>query len=126
MNNMPPILVSTIDRERLYALLDNVQDDSDQVEYLYSELERARFIEPEDMPDDTVTLGCRLKFRNEDSGKEHERVLVLPRELGSHSNAVSILSPVGAALLGLKVGDEIQWPHRGEHLRLRLLAVTQD
>tara|TARA_R110002073_G_scaffold45053_2_gene124652 strand:- start:70833 stop:71192 length:360 start_codon:yes stop_codon:yes gene_type:complete len=119
-------MVSTLDRERLYALLDNIQEESDQAEHLYEELDRAQFIDPKEMPDDIVTLGCRLRFRNENTGKEHERVLTLPEQARNYSDAISILSPAGAALLGLKVGDEIKWPLGDGQLRLRLLDVIRD
>jgi regulator of nucleoside diphosphate kinase len=126
MNTMPAIMVSTLDRERLYALLDNIQEESDQAEHLYEELDRAQFIDPKEMPDDIVTLGCRLRFRNENTGKEHERVLTLPEQARNYNDAISILSPAGAALLGLKVGDEIKWPLGDGQLRLRLLDVIRD
>jgi len=125
MNTLPPITVSTADRDRLFAVLDNFKGDSDQIDYLYDELARAQFVEADAMPKDVVTLGSRLRFRNEATGKEHERVLVLPHDAQSVSDAISILTPAGAALLGLKVGDEIQWPHQGHFLRLRLLDVNR-
>jgi len=125
MNTLPPITVSTADRDRLFAVLDNFKGDSDQIDYLYDELARAQFVDADAMPKDVVTLGSRLRFRNEATGKEHERVLVLPHDAQSVSDAISILTPAGAALLGLKVGDEIQWPHQGHFLRLRLLDVNR-
>ena len=125
MNTLPPITVCTADRDRLFAVLDNFKGDSDQIDYLYDELARAQFVDADAMPKDVVTLGSRLRFRNEASGKEHERVLTLPHETQTVSDAISILTPAGAALLGLKVGDEIQWPHQGHFLRLRLLDVSR-
>ena len=56
---------------------------------------------------------------------EHERVLTLPHETQTVSDAISILTPAGAALLGLKVGNEIRWPHQGHFLRLQLLSVSR-
>lgn len=125
MNTLPPITVSTADRDRLFAVLDNFKGDSDQIDYLYDELARAQFVEADAMPKDVVTLGSRLRFRNEASGKEHERVLTLPHETHIFSDAISILTPAGAALLGLKVGDEIRWPNQGHFLRLQLLSVSR-
>ena len=125
MNTLPPITVSSAERDRLFAVLDNFKGDSDQIDYLYDELARAHIVDAGTMPKDVVTLGSRLRFRNEASGKEHERVLTLPHETQTVSDAISILTPAGAALLGLKVGDEIQWPHQGHFLRLRLLDVSR-
>ncbi|MCG8393777.1 MAG: nucleoside diphosphate kinase regulator [Pseudomonadales bacterium] len=123
MNTLPPITVSTVDCDRLFALLDTFKGDSDQIDFLYRELERAHILEPQAMPADVVSLGSRVRFRNEASGKEHERVLTLPHDTGRNADAISVLTPAGAALLGLRVGDHIQWPHQGHSLRLQLLAT---
>jgi regulator of nucleoside diphosphate kinase len=125
MNTLPPITVSTTDRDRLFAVLDNFKGDSDQIDYLYDELARANIVEASAMPEDVVTLGSRLRFRNVATGREHERVLTLPHETQTVSDAISILTPAGAALLGLKVGNEIRWPHQGHLLRLQLLSVSR-
>jgi regulator of nucleoside diphosphate kinase len=125
MNTLPPITVSTTDRDRLFAVLDNFKGDSDQIDYLYDELARANIVEASAMPEDVVTLGSRLRFRNVATGREHERVLTLPHETQTVSDAISILTPAGAALLGLKVGDEIRWPYQGHFLRLQLLSVSR-
>jgi len=125
MNTLPPITVSTTDRDRLFAVLDNFKGDSDQIDYLYDELARANIVEASAMPEDVVTLGSRLRFRNVATGREHERVLTLPHETQTVSDAISILTPAGAALLGLKVGGEIRWPHQGHFLRLQLLSVSR-
>lgn len=125
MNTLPPITVSTTDRDRLFAVLDNFKGDSDQIDYLYDELARANIVEASAMPEDVVTLGSRLRFRNVATGREHERVLTLPHETQTVSDAISILTPAGAALLGLKVGNEIRWPHQGPFLRLQLLSVSR-
>ncbi len=125
MKTLPPITVSTTDRDRLFAVLDNFKGDSDQIDYLYDELARANIVEASAMPEDVVTLGSRLRFRNVATGREHERVLTLPHETQTVSDAISILTPAGAALLGLKVGDEIRWPYQGHFLRLQLLSVSR-
>jgi len=65
MNTLPPITVSTTDRDRLFAVLDNFKGESDQIDYLYDELARAHIVEADAMTDDVVTLGSRLRFRNE-------------------------------------------------------------
>ncbi|MCK0153097.1 nucleoside diphosphate kinase regulator [Alcanivorax sp. S6407] len=124
MANLPPITVTTVDRARLYALLEQQPDDSDETEHLYVELERARIVTPEQLPEGTVCLGSHLRFRDTDSGKEHQRVLVLPQDTGHYPDAISILSPAGAALLGLSVGDSIHWPYRQRTLHLQLLEVS--
>lgn len=125
MTALPPITVSTLDRERLYALLEKHPGDQEVVDRLYDELDRARFLEPEAMPDDVVRLNSRARFLHEESGKTHELVLAMPGEAGAgEEDRLSILSPVGAALLGLSVGATIEWPSKGKTLHLTLIAVS--
>lgn len=123
MATLPPITVTTHDRARLYALLEHQQEDSDEVEHLYRELERAHIVPPEQLPAGTVCLGTRVRFRETASGKEHQRVLVLPVDSARYPDAISILSPAGAALLGLTVGDTIDWPYRNRTLQLQILEA---
>jgi regulator of nucleoside diphosphate kinase len=122
MTALPPISVSRTDRERLYALLDTIDDDSEVVAALYQELDRASVLDDAQMPADVVRLNSRVRFINEESGKSYEVQLVMPRERRP-GEAVSVLAPAGAALLGLKVGAHIAWPSEGKTLRLRLVAV---
>lgn len=124
MTALPPITVSTLDRERLYALLEKHPGDQEVVDHLYDELDRARFLEPEAMPDDVVRLNSRARFLHEDSGKTYELVLSMPAEASAGDDRLSILSPVGAALLGLSVGATIEWPSKGKTLHLTLIAVS--
>ncbi|MBL7249273.1 nucleoside diphosphate kinase regulator [Alloalcanivorax marinus] len=124
MTALPPITVSTLDRDRLYALLEKHRGDEEVVDHLYDELDRAHYLAPDAMPDTVVQLNSRARFLHEDSGKTHELVLCLPTEVGAGEDRLSILSPVGAALLGLGVGDTIEWPSKGKTLHLTLIAVT--
>ncbi|WP_111657395.1 nucleoside diphosphate kinase regulator [Isoalcanivorax indicus] len=122
---LPAITVSTRDSDRLYALLDRLDEPADVIEALYGELERARTLLPEEMPDDVVTLGSRARFENETTGKVQTLTLLLPAELDGSPGQVSVLAPAGAALLGLRVGDRIDWPSGHRTLRLHLVEVAQ-
>lgn len=126
MRSLPPITVSAPDRDRLYALLDNQQGESEVVDLLYDELDRADVVPPDALPPNVATLNSRVRFRNETSGKEHEVVLVMPREVEQGPDRTSVLVPAGAALLGLKAGDSIDWPHKGKTLRLHLIDVVRN
>ena len=126
MTTLPPITVSHTDRERLYALLERLGDDTDQTEYLYQELDRAEVVPHDRLPAHVVGLGSRMRFRNTATNKAHERVLVMPNDSHHSDDTISILSPVGAALLGLEQGAQIEWPHRNGVLPLLLLEVSRD
>ena len=64
---------------------------------------------PETMPHDVVTMNSQVKFRNLTTGEELTRTLVYPAQMTDSSMQLSVLAPVGAALLGLRTGDTIHW-----------------
>ncbi len=76
---------------------------------LNEELDRAQMCTPESMPHDVVTMNSRVKFRNLTTGEELTRTLVYPAQMTDSSAQLSVLAPVGAALLGLRTGDTIHW-----------------
>ena len=111
MSGLPPIIVSTLDMERIDALLEQYPDPGPaEIEALRSELDRADVREPQQMPDNVVTMHSQVRFRILDTGKEFEKILVYPREIDGSEDKLSILTPVGTALLGMEVGAHIDWP----------------
>ncbi|MFC4729659.1 nucleoside diphosphate kinase regulator [Coralloluteibacterium thermophilus] len=120
----PSICVSSIDFERLDALLENAPQTTPGLDALRRELDRADVLEPEQMPGDVITMNATARFRDEASGEERELSLVYPHEVDGSPARVSILAPVGSALLGLRVGQSIDWTLPGGRIaRLRVLDV---
>jgi regulator of nucleoside diphosphate kinase len=121
----PSIVISSSDLERLETLLDRPQHASTAgADLLRRELNRADVHSPQEMPSDVITMNTTARFRNVDSGETREMSLVYPGEADVAAGRVSILAPVGSALLGLSVGQEIDWPGPdGRHLRLRVEAI---
>lgn len=85
---------------------------------LNDELDRAQMLAPEAMPHDVVSMNSKVRFRDLSSGEERVRTLVFPSQVTDSATQLSVLAPVGAALLGLKVGSAIHWelPGRGHRL----------
>lgn len=125
MNTVPAILISSRDMQKLEQLLDSLPPHSAvDIDLLRAELERAQVFDPEDMPADVVTMNSRVRFKVEPSGKEYELSLVYPRDINGGSDQISILAPVGSALLGLRVGQQIEWPGvHGKPIRVRIVDV---
>lgn len=114
MNRKPEITVSSRDTDRLDNLLERLPAGSfPGEEALRAELERATVVAPDEVPADVVTMNSTVRFRMAESGKEFRMTLVYPRDLGEGSDRISILAPVGSALLGLSVGEQIEWPRPG-------------
>lgn len=125
MSDMPAVLVAEEDYNRLTTLIEK-QEDSDVVDGLDDELSRATLVPLAEMPAHVVTMNSRVRFQNEDSGLEQELTLVYPHEVGNGEGKISILAPAGSALLGLAVGDSIEWPVRGRNnIHLKIINVTR-
>lgn len=126
MSQLPPITVSTLDLERIEALLDRIPArDNAQLESLCAELARANVVEPQQVPPTVVTMNSTVRFLREDTGKEFEVTLCYPKDADGSPDKVSVLAPIGSALLGLSVGQHIQWPLPGGHIaRVRVTDVT--
>jgi regulator of nucleoside diphosphate kinase len=122
----PEITVSTDDLDRLEGLLGELRSGAPEIaDGLRSELDRARIVEPEDMPADVVTMNSTVRFTDEETGKEFERTLCYPGDATAGAEKVSILAPLGSALLGLSVGQRIDWPvPGGRTARIRILDVV--
>lgn len=124
MTSLPRIVLSRFDQERLEKLLASVGARPD-LDALRAEIDRAEIVEPEAIPPNRVTMNSRVRFVDEESKKEHEITLVFPGHAKVEENRISVLAPVGSALLGLSVGDTIEWPlPNARSRRLRVVAIT--
>jgi regulator of nucleoside diphosphate kinase len=125
MTTATPIILSRPDADRLERLLDaNACRATAAADRLRGELDRAEVVEPGDMPRDVVGMNTSADCIDESSGKRHALTLVYPRDADVDAGRVSVLAPVGSALLGLKVGQSIEWPGgNGKTRRLRVTAV---
>ena len=106
----PPIVVSRRDAARLEALLESPRWHNDATaEALLGELTRAEVVDDADMPGDVVGIQSRVECVDENSGETHTLTLVFPQEADASAGRISIMAPVGSALLGLSVGQSIDW-----------------
>lgn len=114
MSKKPEIIVTTQDAERLEILLDSLSGGAFPAKArLEDELDRAVLVAPGDVPPTVVTMNSTVRFELQPSGGEHCLKLVYPGQSGAGEGTVSILAPVGSALLGLSEGDEMPWPRPG-------------
>ena len=123
--SLPPLVVSSRDLSRLEALHDTpVLRRHPAALALMDELNRADVRTPDDMPDNVVTMHSRVECEDELTGEHHRLTLVYPHEANVETGLVSVLAPVGSALLGLSVGQTIDWQASGNRpLRLRVTAI---
>lgn len=111
-----------------YQLLESVIEKITgfQGELLENELERAEVVSSDEIPDNVVTLHSRARVMDETSTKEREITVVPPSESENASNGkVSVLAPLGAAVIGLSEGQVIDWPMpSGKSRRFRVIEVV--
>lgn len=127
MSTKPSLILTRLDVQRLERLIESLDEktqDSPGVLALQDELDRAeQVVGHEDVPAGVVTMNSRVHCRDEVSGKDYHLTLVYPKDAGAEGT-VSILAPIGSALLGLSVGEQIDWPAPGgKTLKLKLLEV---
>lgn len=122
----PTIIVSSCDLQRIESLLKSLPDqDFPGRDDLEAELARAEIVDPAKMPPDVVTMNSTVKFRIESSSKKFHLKLVYPADIDASGGTISILAPVGSALLGLSRGDVIEWPKPGGGVqRVQIEEVT--
>lgn len=89
---------------------------------LVEELDRAIVVEMEQVPDDVVTMHTRCTYIDRRSGMQREIELVYPDEADPATGKISVLTPVGSALIGLQVGQEIAWAFPDGSVRCLMVA----
>ena len=125
MSERPAITISTLDADRLYKLIESVPANITGVQELEVELDRANIVEPTEVPHNIITMNSTVDFIVESTQEEFVLTLVYPKDIDQSGQKISILAPVGSALLGLSQGDEIEWPRPGGGLiKVMIKEVT--
>ncbi|MGU3413405.1 nucleoside diphosphate kinase regulator [Enterobacteriaceae bacterium C34A] len=106
----PAIIINEFDAERIDRLLEKPEwANSPVAQALNDELDRAQMCSPQEMPHNVVSMNSQVRFRDLSTNEERVRTLVFPANMTDSATQLSVLAPVGAALLGLRVGDAIHW-----------------
>lgn len=121
----PEIVVLASDAERLELIADRLPASAlDCKNALLDELARADIVEPDELPAKVVTMNSTVRFEVIDPKEEFCLTLVYPADLNSAPNQISVLTPIGTALLGMAEGSVIDWPRRdGQNVQVRVLEV---
>ncbi len=121
------LIISRADRESLEALIDTARMDSrvreDYLAALEGELSRARVVSAGRVPADVVRMNSIVRLRDLDSDETEEYELVYPYDADAENNRISVLAPIGTAILGYRLGDVIEWPVPAGLRRLRVEEV---
>jgi regulator of nucleoside diphosphate kinase len=123
------IYITEYDLLRLQPLVEAARRyeraDFESLDRLQQELDRATLCDIEDLPADVVTVNSHVQVTDLESGKKLEYTIVFPREANYDEKRISILAPIGTALIGYSTGTEVEWPTPGGVRRFRIDRVTR-
>lgn len=117
------LVILETDYQRLLKLIE--QNDTAAADMLDVEISRADIVKAKDFPSNVVTMDSVVTFIDLDSNEEKTISLVYPADANVDEMKISILSPVGSALIGLRIGGKIDWPVQGKIRRLKVVTVVQ-
>ena len=108
------IYVTEADYRRLTGLIETTRDrngvDREYVNLLEAELERAEIVDPKRIPANVITMRSKVRLKDLVNGETKIYSLVFPTEANFSEGKISVLAPIGTAILGYKLGDSIEWP----------------
>jgi regulator of nucleoside diphosphate kinase len=128
MTKEATICITQVDLARLRKLIEVARDTGSDANRSYldkleAELDRAVVVDPKEIPKDTITMRSTVRLRDMDSGKELLYSLVFPKEADTDKGRISVLAPIGTAMIGYHVGDVIEWEVPAGLRRLRVEEV---
>src|ERR1043165_7105625 len=107
------IYITELDYKRLSGLIDRTRErnggDREYLNKLETELDRAEIVDPKDIPADVVTMRSKVRLKDLVSGESNTYSLVFPTEADFAEGKISVLAPIGTAILGFRKGDTIEW-----------------
>lgn len=107
------LYITKFDMDRLLELIDGLRStpkaNQANLDLLEKELYRGVLVEPQNVPRDVITMNSRVTITDMDSGEKMNYTLVFPSAANINENKLSILAPLGIALLGYRKGDVIEW-----------------
>jgi regulator of nucleoside diphosphate kinase len=121
-----PLLISAYDRQRLLRLVGGMpaaDDEQDQFRDVEFEVSRAVALRSQSIPPDVVTVSSRVQIRDVESGARMEISIVLPANVDRAAGCLSILDPLGFALFGRRIGDEVRVATEAGERRVILEAI---
>ncbi|OQX69173.1 MAG: hypothetical protein B6A08_06785 [Sorangiineae bacterium NIC37A_2] len=124
MSSRPSLIVAAEDRERLLRLV--LHSGSEISEKLEAELDRAKVVPLAEVPPDVVVMDSELEYEDAATGRRRQVRLVYPNDADAATGKVSVLAPLGCALLGLRIGQEIDWEMPGGSRSLRIVSVRRE
>ena len=123
------VYMTEYDLRRLQPLVEAARRyeraDFESLDLLQQELDRAILCALGELPADVVSVNSQVLVTDLESGKKAEYTIVFPRDANYEDKRISVLAPIGTALLGYRTGDEVEWPMPGGLRRFRIERVKR-
>lgn len=127
MTMSSPIYITETDARRLRPLVESAAlqkgPDAANLRRLDAELKRAHIVSEDELPPDAITMNSTVELQDLEDGDRFTYTLVFPEGANVDQGRISILAPLGTAMLGYRVGDEFEWPVPAGTLRVRVLRL---
>jgi regulator of nucleoside diphosphate kinase len=121
------IFITAFDKKRLDELITVAREfgehSRDDLNDLAAELARAKVIEPEKVPANVVTMNSKVALHDLDTSEDMTYSLAFPKESNIDAGAISVLAPIGTAILGYREGDVVEWPVPSGIRRIRIEKI---
>lgn len=126
--DQPLIYITKNDADKLYLLMQEARYSgyrgSPYLKMLAGELERARIVDSQEIPPDVITLNSTAVLRDLETGEEMSYTLVFPESADLAQGKISILAPIGTAMLGFRVGDVFEWDTPGGKRSIKVMRLV--
>jgi regulator of nucleoside diphosphate kinase len=124
---LPVITISERDALRLRKLVAaSAATHTEHIEKLKTELERAHIVPETELPSHVIAMNSTVELEDLEDGEIMTYTLVYPESADAAAGKISILAPLGMAMLGFKVGDEFEWPVPAGTLRVRVRRLVEN
>jgi regulator of nucleoside diphosphate kinase len=110
-------------KEMLHVGMSSGGRDRESLEILQREVDRAHIVEPTAVPHDVVTMNSRVRLKDLETNAEMTYTVVFPSEADLEQGKISVLAPIGTAILGFRVGDTVAWQVPGGMRNLRIEEI---
>jgi regulator of nucleoside diphosphate kinase len=123
METKRTIFITQADMKRLQSLIESMKSSREDLQALRAELHQAHIVAPADIPKDVVTMNSKAQVRDLETNEIMTYTLVFPGNANIDDGKISVLAPVGTAMLGHRAGEEFEWYVPAGPVRLRVEEV---
>ncbi len=117
------IYITRADMTRLRSLITGTKGTRDDLGSLRAELDQAHVVEPAEIPGDVITMNAQARLADLETGEVMTFTLVFPENASIEHDRISVLAPIGTAMLGQREGDEFEWDVPAGRVRLKVVKV---